>query len=159
VSLQQLQEALAANNRNDGAGRLASGEESLLVRSDGGIRSLDDVRAIAITSGRHGRARGRRGQVRLARSRATARDPTAAARPCRAWCWACAAPTRQLVREVRATLTRSAPPCPRASDRALLRPRRLVERAVGTVSKALGVLVLVLLLLFPATCAPRWWWR
>ncbi|MGD9551120.1 MAG: efflux RND transporter permease subunit, partial [Burkholderiaceae bacterium] len=49
VSLQQLQDALAANNRNDGAGRLSSGEESLLVRSDGSIRSLDDVRAIAIT--------------------------------------------------------------------------------------------------------------
>ncbi len=48
VSLQQLQEALQNNNRNDGAGRLSSGEESLLVRSDGSIRSLDDVRAIAI---------------------------------------------------------------------------------------------------------------
>src|SRR5450830_1898068 len=33
VSLQQLQVALDTNNRNDGAGRLNSGEESLLVRS------------------------------------------------------------------------------------------------------------------------------
>ncbi|MFT5533879.1 MAG: cobalt-zinc-cadmium resistance protein CzcA [Candidatus Paceibacteria bacterium] len=50
LSLTQLQMALDANNRNDGAGRLGAGEESLLVRSDGSIRSLDDVRAIAITS-------------------------------------------------------------------------------------------------------------
>jgi cobalt-zinc-cadmium resistance protein CzcA len=55
VSLQQLQDALSANNRNDGAGRLSSGEESLLVRSDGSIRSLDDVRAIAVLQ-RHGEA-------------------------------------------------------------------------------------------------------
>jgi cobalt-zinc-cadmium resistance protein CzcA len=48
ISLAQLQAALEANNRNDGAGRLSSGEESLLVRSDGNIRTLDDVRAIAI---------------------------------------------------------------------------------------------------------------
>ncbi|GGX06137.1 efflux RND transporter permease subunit [Undibacterium macrobrachii] len=48
VSLQQLQDALESNNRNDGAGRLNSGEESLLVRSDGSIRSIEDVRAISI---------------------------------------------------------------------------------------------------------------
>ncbi len=49
VSLTQLQEALNANNRNDGAGRLSGGEESLVVRSEGSIQTLDDVRAIAIT--------------------------------------------------------------------------------------------------------------
>lgn len=48
ISLSQLQAALEANNRNDGAGRLGAGEESLLIRSDGSIRTLDDVRAIAI---------------------------------------------------------------------------------------------------------------
>ncbi len=55
VSLQQLQDALANNNRNDGAGRLSSGEESLLVRSDGSIRNLEDVRAIAVVQ-RNGEA-------------------------------------------------------------------------------------------------------
>jgi cobalt-zinc-cadmium resistance protein CzcA len=50
MSLQQLQQALEANNRSDGAGRVGSGEESLLVRSDGAIRTQDDVRAIAIAS-------------------------------------------------------------------------------------------------------------
>jgi cobalt-zinc-cadmium resistance protein CzcA len=48
LSLAQLQAALEGNNRNDGAGRLSAGEESLLIRSDGSIRTLDDVRAIAI---------------------------------------------------------------------------------------------------------------
>ena len=40
--------ALAANNRNDGAGRMIEGEETLLVRSAGRIRELDDVRAIVV---------------------------------------------------------------------------------------------------------------
>ena len=50
ISLTQLQAALEANNRNDGAGRLSAGEESLLIRSDGSIRGLEDVRAIAVQS-------------------------------------------------------------------------------------------------------------
>lgn len=49
ISLAQLEEALQANNRSDGAGRLGDGEESLLIRSDAGVRTLDDVRAIAIS--------------------------------------------------------------------------------------------------------------
>jgi cobalt-zinc-cadmium resistance protein CzcA len=40
--------ALATNNRNDGAGRMIEGEETLLVRSEGRIRTLDDVRAIVV---------------------------------------------------------------------------------------------------------------
>lgn len=48
LSLHDLQAALQANNRNDGAGRLADGEESLLVRAEGAIVTLDDVRAIVI---------------------------------------------------------------------------------------------------------------
>ena len=59
LSLAQLQQALEANNRSDGAGRLGSGEEALLVRSDAGIRTLDDVRAIGIDAARrHGGERG-----------------------------------------------------------------------------------------------------
>ncbi len=48
LTLAQLREALAANNRNDGAGRLIAGEEALLVRSEGSIRSLQDVAATVI---------------------------------------------------------------------------------------------------------------
>jgi cobalt-zinc-cadmium resistance protein CzcA len=46
VSLEALMQTLEANNRNDGAGRMNSGEEALLVRTQGQIRSLDDVRRI-----------------------------------------------------------------------------------------------------------------
>ncbi len=48
IDVLQLEAALQANNRNDGAGRLNEGEETLLVRSEGRIRTLDDLRAIVI---------------------------------------------------------------------------------------------------------------
>jgi heavy metal efflux system protein len=48
VSLAQMREAIRANNRNDGAGRLAEGDEVLLVRSEGSIASLDDLRAVVV---------------------------------------------------------------------------------------------------------------
>jgi cobalt-zinc-cadmium resistance protein CzcA len=49
VTVSQLKEAIHANNRNDGAGRLGEGDEVLLVRSEGSITSLDDLRAIVVT--------------------------------------------------------------------------------------------------------------
>lgn len=48
VTVAQLKEAISANNRNDGAGRLGEGDEVLLVRSEGSITSLDDLRAIVV---------------------------------------------------------------------------------------------------------------
>ncbi len=48
LALKDLQAVLETNNRNDGAGRLADGEEALLVRAEGAIRTLDDVRAIVL---------------------------------------------------------------------------------------------------------------
>lgn len=48
IPLSTLEHALQQNNRNDGAGRLSIGEESLLVRAEGRIRTLDDVRAIVV---------------------------------------------------------------------------------------------------------------
>ncbi len=48
LSLSDLEAALAANNRNDGAGLLSDGEEALLVRAEGAIATLDDVRAIVV---------------------------------------------------------------------------------------------------------------
>ncbi len=155
VSLEQLQAALAANNRNDGAGRLSSGEESLLVRSDGSIRTLDDVRAIAVLS-RDGQAVrvGDVAQVRmgsLTRYGAVTRDGQAEAvqglvlglRGANA---------QKVVRDVKARLDvigKTLPPG--LSVKVFYDRGNLVERAVGTVSKALAeaiVLVLVLLLLF-----------
>ena len=49
VTLTQLKDAIEANNRNDGAGRLGEGDEVLLVRTEGSITSLDDLRAIVVT--------------------------------------------------------------------------------------------------------------
>ncbi len=43
ISMAQLYDALQLNNRNDGAGRLNEGEEALLVRSEGRIKTLNDV--------------------------------------------------------------------------------------------------------------------
>ena len=50
VTIAQLKEAIDANNRNDGAGRLGVGDEVLLVRSEGSVTSLDDLRAIVVTT-------------------------------------------------------------------------------------------------------------
>jgi len=49
LSTNDLQAAIGANNRNDGAGRLSEGDEVLLVRTEGNIRNLDDLRAIVVT--------------------------------------------------------------------------------------------------------------
>ena len=48
ITLDTLRTALTENNRNDGAGQLIDGEETLLIRSDGSIRSLDDVGDIVV---------------------------------------------------------------------------------------------------------------
>ncbi len=50
ISLAVLQKAIEENNRNDGAGRLTEGEETLLVRAEGSIRSLDDLRNIVVST-------------------------------------------------------------------------------------------------------------
>ena len=48
VSMAALREALQNNNSNDGAGRLVVGEEARVVRVQGAVRTLDDVRAIRL---------------------------------------------------------------------------------------------------------------
>ena len=50
VTVTQLKEAISANNRNDGAGRLGEGDEVLLVRSEGSITTLDDLSAVVVTT-------------------------------------------------------------------------------------------------------------
>ncbi|MFZ6770569.1 efflux RND transporter permease subunit [Undibacterium sp. Di26W] len=48
IGIAQLKEAIRANNRNDGAGRLGEGDEVLLVRSEGSINTLEDLRAVVL---------------------------------------------------------------------------------------------------------------
>jgi cobalt-zinc-cadmium resistance protein CzcA len=50
ITTLMLEEALERNNRNDGAGRVRDGEEALLVRAEGRIQSLEDVRAIVLAA-------------------------------------------------------------------------------------------------------------
>jgi cobalt-zinc-cadmium resistance protein CzcA len=44
IRLDDVETALRQQNGNDGAGRLRAGEEALIVRAEGAIRTLDDVR-------------------------------------------------------------------------------------------------------------------
>jgi heavy metal efflux system protein len=48
IGIDKLIVALEKNNRNDGAGRLTEGEETLIVRAEGRIKTLEDAKAIVI---------------------------------------------------------------------------------------------------------------
>ena len=48
LSTADLIAAIEANNHNDGAGRLTAGEEALIVRSTGAIRTLEDLAAVVV---------------------------------------------------------------------------------------------------------------
>lgn len=48
VTVEMLETALSTNNRNDGAGRVRDGEEVLLVRAEGRLRDLEDIRSVVI---------------------------------------------------------------------------------------------------------------
>jgi CzcA family heavy metal efflux pump len=50
VSLADLRQSLMKNNANDGAGRIEAGEEALVVRVEGAIQSLDDIRRIRLAT-------------------------------------------------------------------------------------------------------------
>lgn len=152
LSLKELRTALESNNRNDGAGRLADGEESLLVRAEGAIETLDDVRAIVVQTkdGRVIRV-GDLAEVRfgaLTRYGAVTRNGQGEAvqglvlglRGANA---------QNVVAGVKAKLAEIAPTLPAGTTIEPFYDRsHLVSRAVGTVSKALlEAIVLVVLLL------------
>ncbi len=48
LTLADVKAAIEAGNRNDGAGRLANGENALIVRAVGAVQTLDDLRAIVL---------------------------------------------------------------------------------------------------------------
>ena len=50
VTLAELRNSLLANNSNDGAGRVEAGEEALVIRVEGAIKDLDDIKNISITN-------------------------------------------------------------------------------------------------------------
>ena len=155
IPMAALQRALEANNRNDGAGRLTESEEALLVRAEGNIRTLDDVRAIVVAERNAIPVRvAEVAEVRigtLTRYGSVSRDGEAEAvqglvlglRGANA---------RRVVEGVRDRLAEIAPQLPKGVVTRVFYDRgHLVERAVDTVSRALLeaiVLVLVLLFLF-----------
>ncbi|MFM2118970.1 MAG: hypothetical protein RL722_438 [Pseudomonadota bacterium] len=155
VTLDQLQASLMAGNRNDGAGRLAAGEQALIVRAEGAIRSLDDVRHTVLRAA-DGRVVmvGDVAEVRfgeLTRYGAVTKNGQGEAveglvlglRGANA---------RQVVAGVKDKLAVLAPGLPPGMTVQTFYDRSsLVDRAVHTVGKALGeavALVLVLLLAF-----------
>lgn len=155
TSLAQLQQALESNNRSDGAGRLGNGEEALLIRSDGGIRTLDDVRAIAIQS-RAGVAItiGQVATVRIGElTRYGAVTENGQGEAVEALVLAMRGSNAQkVVDQVRERLQEIGRSLPHGTTISTFYDRgNLVERAVATVTKALGeatLLVIVLLYLF-----------
>ncbi|MYN24861.1 efflux RND transporter permease subunit [Duganella levis] len=155
VSLEQLEKALQANNRSDGAGRLVSGEESFLIRSDASVRTLADVAAIAITS-RDGVAV-TVGQVARLRTGALTRYGTVTqsgkGEAVQGLVLAMrGANALNVVDQVRERLDEIGKSLPAGTTISTFYDRgSLVERAVNTVSKALleaTVLVVVLLYVF-----------
>jgi heavy metal efflux system protein len=155
LGVTDLQTALAANNRNDGAGRLGDGEEALLVRAEGAIRTLDDVRAIVLrTAGGQVVRVGDVAEVRVgALTRYGVVTRSGQGEAVQGLVLGLRGANAQaVVAGVKARLAELAPTLPPGVRIEPFYDRsQLVERAVGTVSKALLeaiVLVVVLLLAF-----------
>ncbi|MBH2016547.1 MAG: efflux RND transporter permease subunit [Burkholderiales bacterium] len=155
LTLDALEQAIVASHRNDGAGRLSQGDEALIVRAEGALQTLADVRETVVRSegGRITRvadvAEVRFGE--LTRYGAVTRNGEGEAvqglvlglRGANA---------REVVAGVRARLDALQPSLPKGVAIDVFYDRsKLVDRAVFTVSKALMeavVLVVVLLLAF-----------
>ncbi|BBE50189.1 Cobalt-zinc-cadmium resistance protein CzcA [Ferriphaselus amnicola] len=155
LTMVQLQQALEMNNRNDGAGRLTDGDEALLVRAEGSIKTLDDVRNIVIASTNGSPTRisdvaevrigalTRYGTVTMNGQGEAVEGLVLGLRGANA---------QKVVEGVHDKLAELAPSLPPGMTTKTFYDRgSLVERAVGTVSKALTeaiVLVVILLVLF-----------
>ena len=155
ISFAALQQAIQSNNRNDGAGRISDGDEALLVRAEGSIRTLQDVRDIVISTTQGNPTRvSDVAEVRvgaLTRYGVVTKDGKGEAveglvlglRGANA---------QKVVDGVRAKLDELAPTLPKGVTTKVFYDRgSLVERAVGTVTKSLTeaiLIVVVLLVLF-----------
>lgn len=155
VGIAALRTALAANNRNDGAGRLREGEETLLVRAEGAVKTLDDVRAIVVAA-RDGQPV-RIGDLAVVRIGALTRYGTVTADGKEEAVEGLVlglrgANAQAVVEGVRAKLADLQKTLPQGVTTRVFYDRgSLVDRAIGTVSRALAeaiVLVVILLMLF-----------
>lgn len=155
ITTEALQKAIETNNRNDGAGRLRDGEEVLLVRTEGNVRNLDDLRNIVVASRESGVVRigdvARLEMGSITRYGVVTKDGQGEAveglvlglRGANA---------RDVVEGVKAKLAELQPSLPDGVTLAVFYDRGdLVQRAVSTIARALleaTALVIVLLLLF-----------
>ena len=155
VTLDDIQTALEENNRNDGAGRLNDGEEALLVRTEGSIRTLDDVRNIVVRADAQEPVRiadiaevrtgaiTRYGAVTQNGQGEAVQGLVLGLRGANA---------REVVEGVRNKLDELKPGLPKGVEIRVFYDRgQLVNKAVGTVTRALAeatVLVILLLILF-----------
>lgn len=155
VTIDTLQQVLDNNNRNGGAGRLNDGEGSLLVRAEGGFKTIEDVQntvvrteqgmsvKIADVADVRIGAITRYGAVTSNGKGEVVEGLVLGLRGANA---------QQVVDGVKAKLAEIAPTLPKGVTTNVFYDRgSLVERAVHTVTKALleaVVLVLILLVLF-----------
>lgn len=155
VTMGQLKEAIRANNMNDGAGRLGEGDEVLLVRTEGSINSLDDLRAVVVTiKDGHPVRLGNLAEIQigtLTRNGVVTQSGKGEAVQGLVLGLA-GANAQQVVEGVRKKLLELQPTLPKGVHLNVFYDRAsLVDKAVGAVSSALleaTVLVLVLLGLF-----------
>ncbi|OJY61944.1 MAG: cytochrome-c peroxidase [Sphingobium sp. 66-54] len=155
LSIADIQAAIESGNRNDGAGRLKSGEESLIVRAVGAIRSVEDLQQLVVQS-RNDRIvqlgdLATVGTGSLTRYGAVSKNGQAEAVQGLVIALR-GADARQVVDGVRARLAEIESTLPAGTHIDVFYDRSdLIARAVGTVEKALleaAVLVVVLLILF-----------
>lgn len=154
LSTAQLKAAIEANNRNDGAGRLGEGDEVLLVRSEGSIKTQDDLRAIIVKRGNGSSVRlGDVAMVRdgsLTRYGVVTQDGKAEAVEGLVLGLA-GANAQKVVEGVTRKLEEIKPTLPEGVEIKVFYNRaELVKKAVGTVSKALLEATLVVLVLLGA---------
>lgn len=155
ITTRMLQEVLTSNNRNDGAGRVRDGEEALLVRAEGRIRTLEDLRSIVVANRPGGIVRvGDVAEVRfdtLARNGVVTRDGEGEA------VWGTVlglrgADARQVVDGVKARLPQIEAALPAGARIRIFYDRAdLIGAAVWTVQRVLleaVALVVLLLLIF-----------
>ncbi len=155
VSVADIKEAIAATNRNDGAGRLSDGEKALVVRAEGAIKTPADLKQIVL------KAEGGKvlrlqdvasiGIGNLTRLGAVTKDGKGEAVQGLVLSLR-GSDASAIVKSVRAQLDALKPSLPPGVELHTFYDRsELIQRAVGTVTKALleaTVLVVVLLVLF-----------
>jgi cobalt-zinc-cadmium resistance protein CzcA len=153
ITVKMLKDALAENNRNDGAGRVRDGEEALLVRAEGRLRSLEDIRSVVVAAKPTGVVRiGDVAEVRngsLARNGVSTRNGEAEA------VWGLVlglrgADASMVVSGVKAKLEELKPSLPEGARIEIFYDRsELIGKAVWTVQKVLlEAIALVVILLF-----------